>query len=89
MDGHGADQPVPSTENPGTPIVHLLAGPYVRVGTRRQEVPEGSKQLLHTSRCAGGGLSAATSLEPYGRSGMRRGRLAICDQLYGGCAGQG
>jgi DNA-binding SARP family transcriptional activator len=46
MDGHGADQPVPSTENPGTPIVHLLAGPYVTMGTRRQEVPEGSKQLL-------------------------------------------
>jgi len=27
-------------------IVHLFAGPYVTVGARRQEVPEGSKQLL-------------------------------------------
>lgn len=29
-----------------TPVVHLLDGPYVTLGTRRQEVPEGSKQLL-------------------------------------------
>jgi hypothetical protein len=35
------------------------------------------------------GLSAATLREPYGRSGMRRGRPETCDQLYGGCAGQG
>jgi DNA-binding SARP family transcriptional activator len=28
------------------PVVHLFGGPYVTVGTRRQEVPEGSKQLL-------------------------------------------
>jgi DNA-binding SARP family transcriptional activator len=28
------------------PVVHLLDGPYVTLGTRRQEVPEGSKQLL-------------------------------------------
>ena len=46
MDRHRADQPVPSTENPDASIVHLLAGLYVTVGTRRQEVPEGSKQLL-------------------------------------------
>jgi len=26
--------------------LHLFAGPYVTVGSRRQEVPEGSKQLL-------------------------------------------
>jgi DNA-binding SARP family transcriptional activator len=29
-----------------TPVVHLFGGPYVTVGTQRQEVPEGSKQLL-------------------------------------------
>jgi DNA-binding SARP family transcriptional activator len=28
------------------PVVHLFDGPYVTLGTRRQEVPEGSKQLL-------------------------------------------
>jgi DNA-binding SARP family transcriptional activator len=27
-------------------VVHLFAGPYVTVGARRQEVPDGSKQLL-------------------------------------------
>ncbi len=27
-------------------VVHLFAGPYVTVGAQRQEVPEGSKQLL-------------------------------------------
>jgi DNA-binding SARP family transcriptional activator len=46
MDRHQADQPVPSAENPDAAIVHLLAGPYVTVSTRRQEIPEGSKQLL-------------------------------------------
>jgi DNA-binding SARP family transcriptional activator len=29
-----------------SPVVHLFDGPYVTLGTRRQEVPEGSKQLL-------------------------------------------
>jgi DNA-binding SARP family transcriptional activator len=28
------------------PVLHLFAGPYVTVGSRRREVPEGSKQLL-------------------------------------------
>jgi DNA-binding SARP family transcriptional activator len=28
------------------PVIHLFAGPYVTVGAQRQEVPEGSKQLL-------------------------------------------
>lgn len=28
------------------PVVHLFDGPYVTLGTRRHEVPEGSKQLL-------------------------------------------
>jgi DNA-binding SARP family transcriptional activator len=46
MDTHQAYQPVPSTENPDASVVHLLAGLYVTVGTRRRDVPEGSKQLL-------------------------------------------
>jgi DNA-binding SARP family transcriptional activator len=46
MDTHQAYQPVPSTENPDAPVVHLLAGLCVTVGTQRQDVPEGSKQLL-------------------------------------------
>jgi DNA-binding SARP family transcriptional activator len=46
MDGHHANRSDPSTENPDAPVVHLLAGPYVTTGTKRQEVPEGSKQLL-------------------------------------------
>ena len=46
MDTHQAYQPVPGTEHPDAPVVHLLAGLYVTVGTQRQEVPEGSKQLL-------------------------------------------
>src|SRR5215467_12028499 len=46
MDTHQVGRPVPSTENPDASVVHLLAGLYVTVGTRRQEVPEGSKQLL-------------------------------------------
>ena len=33
-------------ENSGVPVVHLFSGPYVTVGTKRQEIPEGSKQLL-------------------------------------------
>src|ERR1700722_3120419 len=46
MDTLQVDRPVPSTEKPGALVVHLLAGLYVTAGTRRQEVPEGSKQLL-------------------------------------------
>ena len=30
----------------GAQVVRLLGGPYVTAGRRRQEVPEGSKQLL-------------------------------------------
>ena len=30
----------------GAQVVRLLGGPYVTAGSRRQEVPEGSKQLL-------------------------------------------
>jgi DNA-binding SARP family transcriptional activator len=32
--------------HPDATVVHLLAGPYVTVGADRQDVPEGSKQLL-------------------------------------------
>src|SRR6516165_7807643 len=46
MDTLQVGRPVLSTVNPDALVVHLLAGPYVTVGTQRQEVPEGSKQLL-------------------------------------------
>ena len=46
MDTDQDDLPGRYQENPDTPVVHLFAGPYVTVGVRRQEVPEGSKQLL-------------------------------------------
>jgi DNA-binding SARP family transcriptional activator len=46
MDTLQVDRPVARTENPDALVVHLLAGLYVTAGTRRQEVPEGSKQLL-------------------------------------------
>jgi DNA-binding SARP family transcriptional activator len=46
MDTHQVGRPVPSTENPDASVVHLLGGLYVTVGARRQDVPEGSKQLL-------------------------------------------
>ena len=46
MDTSQVGRPVPSTEDPDAPVVHLLAGLYVTEGTWRREVPEGSKQLL-------------------------------------------
>ncbi len=46
MDTQEADFPVHGREHLDAVVVHLLAGPYVTVGTLRQEVPEGSKQLL-------------------------------------------
>jgi DNA-binding SARP family transcriptional activator len=46
MDTLQVDWQVLSSVNPDTLIVHLLAGLHVTVGTERQEVPEGSKQLL-------------------------------------------
>lgn len=46
MDGNQDDLPGRYHEHPEAPVLHLFAGPYVTVGTHRQEVPEGSKQLL-------------------------------------------
>jgi len=46
MNRYQADQPVRDIDQLDTPVVHLFAGPYVTVGPQRQEVPEGSKQLL-------------------------------------------
>lgn len=46
MDIRQADQPGRGLEHPAGCVVHLLAGPYVTLGTERREVPEGSKQLL-------------------------------------------
>src|SRR4051812_38314559 len=31
---------------PNAPVLHLFSGPYVTIGGRRREVPEGSKRLL-------------------------------------------
>jgi DNA-binding SARP family transcriptional activator len=47
MDVQQGLRPSRNPRHAGTPLVlHLFAGPYVTVGSRRQEVPEGSKQLL-------------------------------------------
>jgi DNA-binding SARP family transcriptional activator len=46
MDTLQADWTVRSFEHLDVPVVHLFADPCVTVGTERQEVPEGSKQLL-------------------------------------------
>ena len=46
MDTHQDDLPVRDPEYLDGAVVHLFAGPYVTVGSRRHEVPEGSKQLL-------------------------------------------
>jgi len=46
MDTGQGSGPGAAGERPGGPVVHLFGGPYVTVGRRRLEVPEGSKQLL-------------------------------------------
>jgi DNA-binding SARP family transcriptional activator len=46
MDTHRVDQLDRNFEQLDASVVHLFAGPYVTEGTLRQEVPEGSKQLL-------------------------------------------
>src|SRR5215472_10361534 len=43
---HQIDRPVCAPEYLDSAVVHLFAGPYVTVGPKRLEVPEGSKQLL-------------------------------------------
>ena len=44
MDKYQVDRSVHNFED--ATVIHLFAGPYVTVDTIRQEVPEGSKQLL-------------------------------------------
>jgi len=46
MDTNQDDLPGHYNAHSGAPVVHLFAGPYVTMGAQRQEVPEGSKQLL-------------------------------------------
>jgi DNA-binding SARP family transcriptional activator len=46
MNAHQLDRPLRSLEPPDAAVVHLFAGPYLTLGPERQEVPEGSKQLL-------------------------------------------
>ena len=47
MDTQQGGRPSRDSRHVGEPqVLHLFAGPYVTVGSRRQEVPEGSKQLL-------------------------------------------
>jgi DNA-binding SARP family transcriptional activator len=40
------DEPYHPAEYRDAPVVHLFGGPYVTLGARRHEVPQGSKQLL-------------------------------------------
>jgi DNA-binding SARP family transcriptional activator len=46
MDPDQVDRPARNPEHHDATVVHLFAGPYVTLGAERQEVPEGSKQLL-------------------------------------------
>lgn len=60
------------------PVVHLFGGPYVTVGTQRQEVPEGSKQLLAfvaLRRRRVERRQAAGTLWPFGDDGRAAGNL--------------
>jgi DNA-binding SARP family transcriptional activator len=60
------------------PVLHLFAGPYVTVGSRRQEVPEGSKQLLAfvaLRRRRVERRQAAGTLWPFGDDGRAAGNL--------------
>src|SRR5215469_15184118 len=46
MDTNHVDRPDHYPDHLDAPVIHLFAGPYVTLGTLRQDVPEGSKQLL-------------------------------------------
>lgn len=62
----------------GRPVVHLLAGPYVTVGSERREVPEGSKQLLAFVALRGRRVErrlAAGTLWPFGDEERAAGNL--------------
>src|SRR6266704_6320325 len=46
MDTHQVYRPLGILDHFDVAVVHLFAGPYVTLATKRWEVPEGSKQLL-------------------------------------------
>jgi DNA-binding SARP family transcriptional activator len=78
MDTHHDELPGLYHEHPDTPVVHLFAGPYVTVGEQRQEVPEGSKQLLAfvaLRRRQVDRRHAAGTLWPYGNEERAAGNL--------------
>jgi DNA-binding SARP family transcriptional activator len=65
-------------EHSNTPVIHLFAGPYVTVGAQRQEVPEGSKQLLAfvaLRRRRVERRNAAGTLWPFGNEDRAAGNL--------------
>ncbi len=64
--------------SPGTPVLHLFAGPYVTVRRRRLEIPEGSKRLLAFAALHTGMFdrrSAAGALWPLGDDARASGNL--------------
>jgi DNA-binding SARP family transcriptional activator len=78
MDTAGGDLLSHDIGNPGAPVVRLFGGPYVTVGSRRQEVPEGSKQLLAFVALRRGRVDrrhAAGTLWPDGEEGRAAGNL--------------
>ena len=63
---------------PGTPVLHLFAGPYVTVRRRRLEVPEGSKRLIAFAALHNGMVArrwAAGALWPLGDDSRASGNL--------------
>ncbi len=63
---------------PGRPSLHLLGGPYVLIGSRRLEIPEGSKRLLVFVALHGGRAErkhAAGTLWPTGNDSRAAGNL--------------
>ena len=78
MNTHQADRLVSGAGYPGCPVVHLFGGPYVTVRGQRQEVPEGSKQLLAfiaVRRRRVERRQAAGTLWPVGDEGRAAGNL--------------
>jgi DNA-binding SARP family transcriptional activator len=64
--------------SPGTPVLHLFAGPYVTVRRRRLEIPEGSKRLLAFAALHTGMLDrrwTAGALWPLGNDSRASGNL--------------
>jgi DNA-binding SARP family transcriptional activator len=69
---------VAAERSPGTPVLHLFAGPYVTVRRRRLEIPEGSKRLLAFAALHTGMLDrrwTAGALWPLGNDSRASGNL--------------